>query len=68
MSNLQDRTIVAVANELEERNKRKRGVVLHNVPEMHDSSGDMEAVKQILQEVSGKEVEFELMNNKSRIY
>ena len=68
MSNLQDTTIVAVANELEERNKRKRSIVLHNVPESHDTSGDMHAVKQILQEVSGKEVELELMNNKPRIY
>ncbi len=68
MSNLQDRTIVAVANELEERNKRKRSIVLHNVPEVFNASDDMETVKEILQEVSGKEVEFELMNNKPRIY
>ena len=67
-SNQQNTTIVAVANELEERNKRKRSIVLHNVPESHDTSGDMEAVKEILQEVSGKDVEFELMNNKPRIY
>ncbi len=68
ISNFQDTSIVAVANELEERNKRKRSIVIHNVPESHDSSSDMEAVKQILHEVSGKEVEFELMNNKPRMY
>ncbi len=68
MSNLQDRTIAAVTNELEERNKRKRSIVLHNVPESHDPSDDFKTVKQILQEVIGKEVEFEEMNNKPRIY
>ncbi len=68
ISNLQDTTIAAVANELEERNKRERSIVLHNVPESQDSIGDVEAVKQILQEVTSKEIEFELMNNKPRIY
>ncbi len=68
MSNLHDKTIAAVANELEERNKRKRSIVLHNVPESTDATDDVKAVRQILQEVSGKEIEFEIMNSKPRIY
>ncbi len=67
-SNLPDRAIAAIANEIEERKKRKRSIVLHNVPENHDSSSDIKAVVQILQEVSGKEVEFDQMCNKPRIY
>ncbi len=67
-TNLPDRAIAAVANELEERKKRNRSIVLHNVPEKHDKSNDVKAVVQILQKVSGKEVEIDQMCNTPRIY
>ena len=58
-STLPDRSLAAVANELEERNKRKNSIVLHNVPETSNPTDDVKAVKNIIQEVTGREVEFQ---------
>ncbi len=57
--NLSDMTIAAIANELEERKKRKKSVVLHNIPETYSEHDDAKVVARVLEEVSGKTVEFE---------
>ncbi len=67
-TDLPDRTLAAVANEIEERNKRKRSVVLHNVPETYNASQDSKAVASIIQEVTGTAIEFDKLNDNPRIY
>ena len=67
-STLPDRSMAAVANELEERSKRKKSIVLHNVPETSNPTDDVKAVNNILQEVTGREMEFQQALNKPKIY
>ncbi len=67
-TDLPDKALAAVANELEERNKRKRSIVLHNVPETYNVSQDIKTVENILHEITGKDIEFDKLNDSPRIY
>ncbi len=63
-------TIAAITNELEERKKRKKSVVLHNIPETGSESDDTKIVASVLGEVAGNKIEFEMSpyTNKPRVY
>ncbi len=61
---------VEVANELDDRQRRKGNLVLHNVPENSDQECDEDAVKSILKHVVDKEVDVQRdpITNRPRIY
>ncbi len=61
---------VEVANELDDRQRRKGNLVLHNVPESSDQNCDEDSVNSILMHVVGKEVDVQRdpRTNRPRIY
>ncbi len=65
-------TLAEVSNELQERNKRARSLVIHNLPETSSDEQELSKVSNLLQEVlpGCKDIEFEqnLLNQKPRIY
>ena len=67
---LPDMAIAAITNELQERQKRKKSVVLHNIPETNNEDEDFQTVSKILQEVRGEAVQLEEIpyTQKPRVY
>ncbi len=61
--NFNDISTAEVANEIEDRQRRKWNLVLHNVPENHDQGSDEESINSILIDIQRDSV-----TNKARIY
>ncbi len=55
-SSLENVPTIEVANELDDRQRRKGNLILHNVPECDNQGADEESVKSILKVVLGQEV------------
>ena len=53
----QNNLIAELASELEERQKRTKSVVIHNVPESRTEEEDFDTVAEILNTVTGKELD-----------
>ena len=64
--------LAEVANELQERNKRARSLVIHNFPESSNSEQEVTNVSSLLQEIlpncEGIEFECERFSNKPKVY
>ncbi len=67
---IRDIPTVEVANEIDDRQRRKGNLVLHNVPEKSDEDFDEDSVNSILKHVVGKEVDIQRdpITNRPRIY
>ncbi len=68
--NCSDIPTVEVANELDDRQRRKGNLVLHNVPESKDQECDEHLINSILKHVVGESVDIQRdpMTDKPRIY
>ena len=68
--NVSDISTAAVATELDDRQRRKENLVLHNVPENNTQECDEHSVNSIMMHVLGKEVDFQCdsITGKPRIY
>ncbi len=65
-------SIAEIINELEERNKRKKSLVIHNLPETSNAEDELANVStlitEILQDCSAFEFETDKHSNKPRLY
>ncbi len=66
-TSLENVPTIDVANELDDRQRRKGNLILHNVPECDNQGADEETVKNILKAVLGKEVD-DQVSERVRIY
>ena len=65
-----DISTLEVSNELSDRQRRSKNVVLHNVPDNDDPVNDAEIVATIFEKILGKapEMQKDLLTNKARMY
>ncbi len=59
---------VEIANELDDRQRRKGNLILHNVPETENQGEDEVTVSSILTQVLGKEIHIPNEDERVRIY
>ncbi len=66
-NSLENVPTIDVANELDDRQRRKGNLILHNVPECDNQGTEEETVKSILKVVLGKEVD-DQVSGRVRVY